>query len=105
MAGEAIVRILPTRTTLPVCDGGALEATGVDDAAVLAGGDGAAWVGLALLGPQAVTRTSAASAASFRGCRAIREPFMPTTAAAGPDLFDLRAVIGPAPQRRRPYQP
>lgn len=104
MAGEAIVRILPTRTTLPVCDGGALEATGVDDAAVLAGGDGAR-VGLALLGPQAVTRTSAASAASFRGCRAICEPFMPSTAAEGPDLFDLRAAIGPAPLRRRPYQP
>ena len=104
MAGEAIVTILPTRTTLPVCDSGTLEAGGVAGAAVLAGGDGAR-VGLALLGPQAVTRASAASAASFRGCRGIREPFMPSTAAEGPDLFDLRAAIGPAPLRRRPYQP
>jgi hypothetical protein len=103
MAGEAIVTILPTRTTLPVCDGGTLEA-GVDGAAVFAGGDGA-MVGLALLGPQAVTRATAASAASFRGCRGIPEPFMPSTAAQGPDLFDLQAVIGPAPLRRRPYQP
>jgi hypothetical protein len=30
---------------------------------------------------------------------------MPSTAAQGPDLFDLQAVIGPAPLRRRPYQP
>jgi hypothetical protein len=88
MAGSSIVRILPTRTTLPVGRVGVSEASSMG-AAVLAGGESAAGE-LALLALQPATRTSITRTASLRGFVAAPEAITPVTALGGPDLFDLR---------------